>query len=201
MKVYFYCFNRAEKTSILSDLIRKTNAQEMKWIIMIILKGVVIFCQCLNCRISFHAQWCQFSIDLRLHLSDLKLGISEKSIFHEFHPDAEDLFNVTCDLKLVCEKLRDRSQRHKRQVCFKFSYWTLWHTSFPDSVLLLDMLFHQIFLKYKFNCKISSFFLTLVTKCIFLTYNLVDICSPLAVGKDPKVTSWPRDEQMCYFLS
>ncbi|KAL5771555.1 hypothetical protein ACOSP7_015709 [Xanthoceras sorbifolium] len=76
--------NRAEKISVLSTLIKKTNAQEMKWIIMIILK-------------------------------DLKLGISEKSIFHEFHPDAEDLFNVTCDLKLVCEKLRDRSQRHKRQ--------------------------------------------------------------------------------------
>ncbi|KAL8096103.1 hypothetical protein AgCh_037168 [Apium graveolens] len=76
--------NRAEKTSVLSELIQKTNAQEMKWIVMIILK-------------------------------DLKLGTSEKSIFHEFHPDAEDLFNVTCDLKLVCEKLRDRSQRHKRQ--------------------------------------------------------------------------------------
>ncbi|KAF7837964.1 DNA ligase 4 isoform X1 [Senna tora] len=76
--------NRAEKTSVLSTLIQKTNAQEMKWIIMIILK-------------------------------DLKLGISEKSIFHEFHPDAEDLFNVTCDLKLVCEKLKDRNQRHKRQ--------------------------------------------------------------------------------------
>nr|XP_017259048.1 PREDICTED: DNA ligase 4 isoform X1 [Daucus carota subsp. sativus] len=76
--------NRAEKTSVLSELIQKTNAQEMKWIVMIILK-------------------------------DLKLGTSEKSIFHEFHPDAEDLFNVTCDLKLVCEKLSDRSQRHKRQ--------------------------------------------------------------------------------------
>ncbi|XP_031271275.1 DNA ligase 4 [Pistacia vera] len=76
--------NRAEKISVLSTLIKKTNAMEMKWIIMIILK-------------------------------DLKLGISEKSIFHEFHPDAEDLFNVTCDLKLVCEKLKDRSQRHKRQ--------------------------------------------------------------------------------------
>ncbi|KAG4387858.1 hypothetical protein GLYMA_09G060066v4 [Glycine max] len=48
-------------------------------------------------------------------LKDLKLGISEKSIFHEFHPDAEVLFKVTCDLKLVCEKLRDRNQRHKRQ--------------------------------------------------------------------------------------
>ncbi|KAL1217453.1 DNA ligase 4 [Cardamine amara subsp. amara] len=76
--------NRAEKTSVLSTLIQKTNAQEMKWVIRIILK-------------------------------DLKLGMSEKSIFHEFHPDAEDLFNVTCDLKLVCEKLRDRHQRHKRQ--------------------------------------------------------------------------------------
>ena len=52
-------------------------------------------------------------------LVDLKLGVSEKSIFHEFHPDAEDLFNVTCDLKLVWEKLKDRNQRHKRQVCYK----------------------------------------------------------------------------------
>ncbi|CAN6250052.1 unnamed protein product [Urochloa humidicola] len=76
--------NRSEKASILSSLIKKTNALEMKWLLMIILK-------------------------------DLKLGISEKSIFDEFHPDAQDLFNVTCDLKFVCEKLNDRSQRHKRQ--------------------------------------------------------------------------------------
>ncbi|KAG0587121.1 hypothetical protein KC19_2G141800 [Ceratodon purpureus] len=48
-------------------------------------------------------------------LKDLKLGISEKTVFSEFHPDAEDYFNVTCDLKLVCEKLRDRSIRYKRQ--------------------------------------------------------------------------------------
>ena len=75
---------RSEKASVLSSLIKKTNALEMKWLLMIIIK-------------------------------DLKLGISEKSIFHEFHPDAEDLFNVTCDLKRVCEKLNDRSQRHKRQ--------------------------------------------------------------------------------------
>lgn len=33
------CRYRSEKISILSDLIRKTNAQEMKWIVMIILKG------------------------------------------------------------------------------------------------------------------------------------------------------------------
>jgi DNA ligase-4 len=45
----------------------------------------------------------------------LKLEISEKTVFSVFHPDAEDLFNVTCDLKLVCEKLCDRNQRYKRQ--------------------------------------------------------------------------------------
>lgn len=33
-------WNRAEKIAVLSTLIKKTNAQEMKWIIMIILKGV-----------------------------------------------------------------------------------------------------------------------------------------------------------------
>lgn len=48
---------------------------------------------------------------------DLKLGISDRSIFHDYHPDVEDLFSVTCDLKLVCEKLRDRNQYHKHQVC------------------------------------------------------------------------------------
>lgn len=67
--------------------------------------------------VSYHPSFEASILYVSIFSSDLKLGISEKSIFHEFHPDAEDLFNVTCDLKLVCEKLRDRSQRHKRQVC------------------------------------------------------------------------------------
>lgn len=101
---------RADKTAILSSLINKTNAKEMKWIVMIILKGTAHFN--LNQFILFDILY-----ELRYpYFVDLKLGIREKSIFHEFHPDAEDLFNVTCDLKLVCEKLRNRNQRHKRQV-------------------------------------------------------------------------------------
>uniref|UniRef100_A0A0D9ZQC1 DNA ligase IV n=1 Tax=Oryza glumipatula TaxID=40148 RepID=A0A0D9ZQC1_9ORYZ len=97
--------NRSEKASILSSLIKKTNALEMKWLLMIILKGWVAL------QVAF-LQWFWIAVDA-FHL---KLGISEKSVFHEFHPDAEDLFNVTCDLRLVCEKLNDRSQRHKRQL-------------------------------------------------------------------------------------
>ncbi|KAL2925919.1 DNA ligase 4 [Bienertia sinuspersici] len=75
---------RKLKTDILSEMIRKTNWQEMKWIIKIILK-------------------------------DLKIGLSEKVIFREFHPDAEDVFNVTCDLRFICENLTDKNVRHKRQ--------------------------------------------------------------------------------------
>lgn len=69
-----------------------------------------------HCRLNYDCYLFFFFKKNLFVNTDLKLGISEKSIFHEFHPDAEDLFNVTCDLKLVCEKLRDRSQRHKRQV-------------------------------------------------------------------------------------
>ncbi|GAQ80116.1 ATP-dependent DNA ligase [Klebsormidium nitens] len=75
---------REAKTSVLTELINKTNAREMKWVVNIILK-------------------------------DLKMGISEKTIFSEFHPDAEDIFNVTCDLRAVCEKLKDRTKRFARQ--------------------------------------------------------------------------------------
>ncbi|MCO5600365.1 hypothetical protein L7F22_054476 [Adiantum nelumboides] len=34
---------------------------------------------------------------------------------NEFHPDAESLINVNCDLKLVCGKLKDRNERLKSQ--------------------------------------------------------------------------------------
>ena len=34
-------------------------------------------------------------------LKDLKLGISEKRILRDLHPDAEDYFNVTMDLQKV----------------------------------------------------------------------------------------------------
>ncbi|MCO5598394.1 hypothetical protein L7F22_052489 [Adiantum nelumboides] len=52
---------------------------------------------------------------IRLILKDLELGVREKMILQEFHPDAESLINVNCDLKLVCGKLKDRNERLKSQ--------------------------------------------------------------------------------------
>lgn len=46
----------------------------------------------------------------------LQIGISDKSILRDFHPDAEDLYNVTMDLSTVCKDLKDRDKRMPRRV-------------------------------------------------------------------------------------
>ncbi|XP_005997060.1 DNA ligase 4 [Latimeria chalumnae] len=46
---------------------------------------------------------------IRMILKDMKLGISQQTIFHLFHPDAAELHNVTTDLDKVCRQLHDPS--------------------------------------------------------------------------------------------
>ncbi|DBA86388.1 TPA: hypothetical protein ACH3X2_005613 [Trebouxia sp. C0005] len=48
-------------------------------------------------------------------LKDLKIGMSDKSVLRDFHPDAEDLYNVTMDLSTVCNELKDRNKRMPRR--------------------------------------------------------------------------------------
>jgi len=43
--------------------------------------------------------------------------MSDKSVLRDFHPDAEDLYNVTMDLSTVCKELKDRNKRMPRRVC------------------------------------------------------------------------------------
>lgn len=46
----------------------------------------------------------------------LQIGMSDKSVLKDFHPDAEDLYNVTMDLATVCKELKDRNKRMPRRV-------------------------------------------------------------------------------------
>ena len=48
-------------------------------------------------------------------IKDLKLGYGETAILRHFHPDANDLYNVCCDLRRVCDNLRSRARRFKRR--------------------------------------------------------------------------------------
>ena len=47
----------------------------------------------------------------------MQIGMSDKSVLRDFHPDAEDLYNVTMDLSTVCKELKDRNKRMPRRVC------------------------------------------------------------------------------------
>jgi len=49
-------------------------------------------------------------------LIELKVGLSEKTILKFFHPDAVDYFNVTNNLRKVCEDLKDPAARISQDV-------------------------------------------------------------------------------------
>ena len=44
---------------------------------------------------------------IRIILKQMKVGATEKTFFAAFHPDAENLFNVSSSLKRVCWELHD----------------------------------------------------------------------------------------------
>ena len=46
----------------------------------------------------------------------MQIGMSDKSVLRDFHPDAEDLYNVTMDLSTVCKELKDCNKRMPRRV-------------------------------------------------------------------------------------
>ncbi|CAI5482386.1 unnamed protein product [Closterium sp. Yama58-4] len=52
---------------------------------------------------------------LLIILQGLHFGMSERSVLRAFHPDAEDVFNHTCDLRRLCHSLPSRALRAKRQ--------------------------------------------------------------------------------------
>ncbi|CAG8778937.1 148_t:CDS:10, partial [Cetraspora pellucida] len=48
---------------------------------------------------------------IRIILKELKIGMTERTVFSVFHPDASSLFNVCSDLRKVCTELQDPFKR------------------------------------------------------------------------------------------
>ena len=48
---------------------------------------------------------------IRIILKDLKLGIGSIPILEMYHPDAQELYDVTNDLEKVCSSLTDPNDR------------------------------------------------------------------------------------------
>ncbi|KAK5224441.1 DNA ligase (ATP) [Exophiala xenobiotica] len=65
---------------ILTEFYKRMNADELTWLIRIILRS-------------------------------MKVGATEKTFFHIWHPDAENLFNISSNLRRVCWELWDPEKR------------------------------------------------------------------------------------------
>lgn len=54
---------------------------------------------------------------VRMILKEMKMGLSEKSVLSSYHPDAQDVFDVTSSLSRVCRELKDpKLRQHEIQV-------------------------------------------------------------------------------------
>lgn len=54
---------------------------------------------------------------VRMILKEMKMGLSEKSVLSSYHPDAQDVFDVTSSLSRVCKELKDpKLRQHEIQV-------------------------------------------------------------------------------------
>ena len=96
-RVLFLILDRSEKAAILSSLIKKTNALEMKWLLMIILKGVISLPILLFCEISYsfaailqyfalHRSTC-FSVSVSSSLLEKKVcQVCHDSLCSKRHP-------------------------------------------------------------------------------------------------------------------
>ena len=58
----------------------------------------------------------------------MQLGISETTVLHAYHPNAEALFNHTMDLRKTIVDLRDPNRRIPTQArCLQHSHFPLCH--------------------------------------------------------------------------
>lgn len=86
-----------QQMSIMQEFYQRMNAEEMMWLIRIILRQV-----CILFRLySRHAN----------PPRQMKIGATEKTIFDIWHPDADTLYNISSSLKRVCWELSDPSLR------------------------------------------------------------------------------------------
>ncbi|KAJ3206547.1 DNA ligase (ATP) [Dinochytrium kinnereticum] len=78
------CDNGAERREILSFFATHCSAVEQKWLARVILKG--------------------------RKAADLRIGVTENTVFHAWHPEAQDMFNVCSSLAKVARELNDLSK-------------------------------------------------------------------------------------------
>lgn len=104
-----------EQVKLFSHLIQATTARQMRWIVQIVLRDLKVRVVTFDAVYlhGFHAyQECPNAKDS----SNAQIGLSETSILREYHVDAVERYNVTCDFPGVIRELTDPHKRFPFQV-------------------------------------------------------------------------------------
>lgn len=89
---------------------------------------------------------------IRMILKDLKIGLSQQSVFAVFHPDADEMYNVNNSLEKVCIQLHDPNLRSHEIAISVFSPFSPMLGEFgnPDKISKV-MAGKQFFIETKFD--------------------------------------------------
>jgi hypothetical protein len=82
------------------------NAEQQRWLMRIILKGE----SGPSGETYVPPNFCQ-AYRIPCPKADLKISVREKTVLAVYHPDAQELFNVSSDLKRVCWTLIDKEKK------------------------------------------------------------------------------------------
>lgn len=102
--------HRDIQSRILQRIYNRATAEEQRWIVRIILKGISSFVQ--------------IYLVMTSTFQDMVISVKETTVFSVFHPDAQDLFNICSDLKKVAWELWDPSRRLNAEVYLSYSLGT-----------------------------------------------------------------------------
>jgi DNA ligase-4 len=109
--------NVKEKVPILRSLIDNMDAGQVRWLVAIIIKDLKLGGAVPAVGILYvSVQISRFqAFAFQTQRAPLQVGYGETPIMRHFHADAENLYNVCCDLRRVCETLHTKDERFKKQ--------------------------------------------------------------------------------------
>jgi DNA ligase-4 len=106
-----------EKVPILRSLIDNMDAGQVRWLVAIIIKDLKLGGAIPAVEILYvSVQISRFqAFAFQTQRAPLQVGYGETPIMRHFHADAENLCNMCCDLRRVCETLHTKDERFNKQ--------------------------------------------------------------------------------------
>jgi DNA ligase-4 len=118
--------NEKERREVFRVIYTRSTAEEQYWFIRIVLKGEGS--ECISVPKGFKLGSDFIVLPRFFSLSDLKVGLTERTVLKKYHVNAFERYEVNTNLRRVCTELSDPAYRIPSQVRRIFGTWNShWH--------------------------------------------------------------------------